>query len=215
MERDLKDLRKSYEKFELTESNISDNPYHLFDEWFEEAKGSDSVDEANAMSLTTISEDGFPKNRIVLLKEIIDGSFVFYSNYESEKGNAIAKNSKVCLHFFWPGLERQVTIKGIATKVDRSISEAYYHSRPRGSQIGAWASKQSSVVEGRASLDDALKYYEEKFEGHQIPLPDHWGGYAVQPYSIEFWQGRPNRMHDRILFENKSKSSWTSKRLAP
>lgn len=214
MQRELHHLRKTYEKDALIESQITENPYDLFNQWFENAKEHTSVDEVNAMGLSTIGLDGYPKTRIVLLKEIEAGDFVFYTNYKSEKGASMAVNDKVSLHFFWPALERQITIKGTVEKVSREQSETYYRTRPRGSQIGAWASNQSSTVEDRAALDKSLEHFTEKFEGVEVPLPEFWGGYAVTPVSFEFWQGRPNRMHDRILYELDS-NEWSHKRLAP
>jgi len=214
MQRELHHLRKTYEKDALIESQITENPYHLFNQWFENAKEHTSVDEVNAMGLSTIGLDGYPKTRIVLLKEIDAGNFVFYTNYNSEKGASMAANDKVSLHFFWPALERQITIKGTVEKVSREQSEIYYRTRPRGSQIGAWASSQSSIVKDRAALDKSLEHFTEKFEGVEVPLPDFWGGYAVTPVSFEFWQGRPNRLHDRIIYETAS-DSWSHKRLAP
>ncbi len=214
MQRELHHLRKTYEKDALIESQIGDDPYELFHQWFENAQEHTSVDEVNAMGLSTIGLDGFPKTRIVLLKEIVDGKFVFYTNYASEKGKSMEANEKVSLHFFWPALERQITIKGTVQKVSREQSETYYRTRPRGSQIGAWASHQSTEVSGREALDENLKHFTEKFDGMEVPLPDFWGGYEVMPVSFEFWQGRPNRLHDRILYKSDG-SSWNHKRLAP
>lgn len=214
MQRDLHDLRKSYDKAALEEHMIPREPLTLFNEWFTDAKENENIDEANAMSMSTIGLDGFPKSRIVLLKEMLEEGFVFYTNYQSEKGVAIAANEQVCLHFFWPALERQVIIKAIASKVSRAHTATYFKSRPRGSQLGAWASEQSSTISSRAVLDDALAAYEKRFEGKEIPLPDFWGGYICKPVSMEFWQGRPNRLHDRILYKLDG-NQWNLKRLAP
>ncbi len=214
MQRDLQNLRKNYDRGALVDINIPSMPFMLFDLWFNEAKQHVSVDEVNAMSLCTIGEDGFPKNRIVLLKEIENSCFVFYSNYNSEKGKAINKNSKISLHFFWPALERQIIIKGEVKKASREKSENYFHSRPRGSQLGAWASDQSLEVPSREYLEERLQFFKDKFKDQDIPLPEHWGGYFVNPVSFEFWQGRPNRLHDRYLYELIN-SKWTIKRLAP
>lgn len=214
MQRELHHLRKNYDKDALIESQISLDPYELFDKWFEDAKQHMDVDEVNAMGLTTLGKDGYPVCRTVLLKEIVDKSFVFYTNYLSEKGKSIAAHPKGSIYFFWPALERQILIKGDIEKVSREQSENYYRKRPRGSQIGAWASKQSSVVAGREVLDNAIVSFENKFKDQEVPLPDHWGGYAVRPVSIEFWQGRPNRMHDRIMYELDN-GVWSYKRLAP
>ncbi|WP_438961918.1 pyridoxamine 5'-phosphate oxidase [Nonlabens sp.] len=214
MQRDLHYLRKNYEKGALDKEQLPSNPYELFDIWFTEAREHVSVDEVNAMGISAIGTDGFPKTLIVLLKEIDHGSFIFYSNYNSEKGKAMEMNNKVSLHFFWPALERQVIIKGLVSKVSREKSLAYFKQRPRGSQLGAWASDQSSSVPSRAYLEQRLKSFEEKFKDQEIPLPDHWGGYSVSPVSVEFWQGRPNRLHDRYTYEIKD-SAWKITRLAP
>lgn len=214
MQRDLQNLRKSYEKDALLENNLPESPYILFDSWFQEATSSLEIDEANAMSLCTLGVDGFPKSRIVLLKEILEGKFLFYSNYTSEKGAAMEAYNKVSLHFFWPALERQIIIKGHVNKVSKEKSLDYFHSRPRGSQIGAWTSDQSSTILSREQLEEQLLYFEEKFKDQPIPLPDFWGGYDCDPVSFEFWQGRPNRLHDRILFELEN-DRWAFKRLQP
>lgn len=214
MQRDLQNLRKSYEKDALLEKNLPINPFQLFDSWFQEAKESLEIDEANAMSVCTLGTDGFPKSRIVLLKEILEGKFLFYSNYTSEKGGAIEAYNKISLHFFWPALERQIIIKCHVEKVNREKSLSYFHSRPRGSQIGAWASNQSTAVVSREKLENQLTYFEQKFEDMEIPLPEFWGGYACKPVSFEFWQGRPNRLHDRICYEVTG-GEWNFKRLQP
>lgn len=214
MQRDLQDLRKSYEKDALLEKNIPQNPYHLFDSWFQEAKKSIEIDEANAMSLCTLGTDGFPKSRIVLLKEIHDGNLLFYSNYSSAKGISIELHNQVSLHFFWPSLERQIIIKATVSKISREKTLSYFKSRPRGSQIGAWASNQSTEIVSREELEKQLNHYQDKFKGVEIPLPDFWGGYACKPVSFEFWQGRPNRLHDRILFVEEL-TGWAYKRLQP
>lgn len=218
MQRDLQNLRKNYSKGALVEDNVPDNPYTLFDEWFSEAKSHMSVDEVNAMSLTTLGIDGFPKSRIVLLKEVEKGCFIFYSNYTSEKAKSMKLHPKVSIHFFWPALERQIIIKGIVSKVSRDKSLSYFQTRPRGSQLGAWASDQSAVVNSRAALEEQLENYDSKFKNRDIPLPDHWGGYSISPISFEFWQGRPNRLHDRFLYtldNSINENNWSNNRLAP
>ena len=212
---DLSDYRKSYEKKELLEENCPNDPIRFFQEWFINADASETVLEANAMTVSAIGEDGFPKSRVVLLKQYTDEGFVFYTNYESEKGKAILQNSKVCLSFFWPGLEQQIIIKGVAEKTTEEVSDAYFNSRPDGSKLGAWASNQSSVVASRATLDEGLKKVTLDFKEQSIPRPKHWGGFIVKPSSIEFWQGRPNRMHDRILYTLNKDFSWELERLAP
>ncbi|WP_299107010.1 pyridoxamine 5'-phosphate oxidase [uncultured Tenacibaculum sp.] len=215
MSHDLSDYRKSYEKEELLESNCPENPIELFRNWFLTADESEMVDEANAMNISTIGLDGFPKNRIVLLKKYTWEGFIFYTNYNSEKGKAILQNDHVCLSFFWPGLERQIIIKGVAEKVANNLSDGYFESRPDGSKLGAWASNQSTVVASRNELDTNLSKFEEHFKGQEIPRPEHWGGFIVKPVSIEFWQGRPNRMHDRIRYSLEKDFSWKLERLAP
>ncbi|MEO9954745.1 pyridoxamine 5'-phosphate oxidase [Nonlabens sp.] len=214
MQRDLQDLRKSYDKDALLETILPASPYELFDSWFQDAKDNIQVDEANAMSLCTLGVDGFPKSRVVLLKEIVDKKFLFYSNYSSEKGMAMDAYNKVSLHFFWPSLERQIIIKANVTKVSREKSLSYFRSRPRGSQIGAWASNQSNSILSREELEKQLLHFEQKFDGIEIPLPDFWGGYSCDALTFEFWQGRPNRLHDRILYE-KVEDNWSFKRLQP
>lgn len=215
MNKDLSNYRKSYEKLELLEENCPENPIELFQKWFLNADESEMVDEANAMNISSIGLDGFPKNRIVLLKKYTWEGFIFYTNYLSEKGKAMAINSNVCLSFFWPGLEQQVIIKGNAEKIAANLSDGYFESRPKGSKLGAWASNQSCVVNSRQELDDNLNHFEEKFKNEEVPRPEHWGGYIIKPISIEFWQGRPNRMHDRIRYTLSKDFSWKLERLAP
>ncbi len=212
---DLSNYRKSYEKQELLEKNCPEDPIEMFRDWFITADQSETVDEANAMTVSTIGSDGFPKSRVVLLKKYTYEGFIFYTNYNSEKGKAIAKNNKVCLSFFWAGLERQIIIKGEVEKIAENLSDGYFESRPDGSKLGAWASNQSEVVASRQELDERLKKLEKEFENKDIPRPKHWGGYLVRPISIEFWQGRPNRMHDRIRYTLNDDFSWTVNRLAP
>lgn len=214
MSRNLQDYRQSYEKSELLESTISDNPFELFEQWFNETEAEGGSGEVNAMTMATIGLDGFPKSRVVLLKSYNADGFIFYTNFNSEKGKAIDANPHVCLSFFWPSTERQVIIKGLVQKVDTETATEYYHSRPRGSQLGAWASPQSDEISSREVLENNLAEVEQKYEGQEVPKPEHWGGYIVQPVSMEFWQGRENRLHDRIAYE-KEDAKWTSKRLAP
>ncbi|WP_435415649.1 pyridoxamine 5'-phosphate oxidase [Polaribacter aestuariivivens] len=215
MPKDLSNYRKSYEKQELLESNCPENPMELFQTWFRNADESDAVEETNAMTVATIGKDGFPKSRVVLLKKFTWEGFIFYTNYTSEKGKAIADNNNICLSFFWPVLEQQIIIKGKAEKQAENLSDGYFESRPDGSKLGAWASNQSNVVASRDELDATLKNFEKKFENNEIPRPKHWGGYLVKPISIEFWQGRPNRMHDRIRYSLQKDFSWKLERLAP
>jgi pyridoxamine 5'-phosphate oxidase len=215
MEKDLSNYRKSYQKSELLESMIPEDPMELFQQWFHEIEESNSNEESNAMTIATNGNDGFPKSRVVLMKKFTWEGFIFYTNYNSEKGKAIAEDPNICLSFFWHTLERQIIIKGIAEKISENISDGYFESRPDGSKLGAWASDQSEVVDSREILDKRLKTFEEKYNKKEIPRPEHWGGYLVKPVSIEFWQGRPNRMHDRIRYTLEEKIDWKIERLAP
>lgn len=215
MQKDLSDYRKSYEKSELTETSIRENPMEQFQKWFHEVEASEGVDEPNAMTVSTIGLDGFPKSRVVLMKKFTFEGFIFYTNYRSEKGKAIAANPSVCLSFFWPNMERQVIIKGKAEKIAENLSDGYFESRPKGSQLGAVVSDQSQVVPSREHLEGKLKELEQEYEGKEVPRPDYWGGFLVRPVSIEFWQGRPNRLHDRIRYTLDEDFDWKIERLAP
>ncbi|MEL4307704.1 pyridoxamine 5'-phosphate oxidase [Joostella sp. CR20] len=214
-EKDLSDYRKVYQKSELLEAQLTDNPMQLFQTWFYEVEQHGGVDEANAMTVSTIGLDGFPKNRVVLLKKYTEEGFIFYTNYHSEKGRAIEANPKVCVSFFWPNIERQVIIKGEAEKIAENLSDGYFESRPRGSQLGAIVSNQSEVAASREEIEEKLKALEEAFEGKTIERPDNWGGYIIRPVSIEFWQGRPNRLHDRIRYTLQADFNWKMERLNP
>ncbi len=215
MEHDLSDFRKSYDKQELLESNCPNNPIELFRDWFVRATNSEIIEEANAMTVSAIGMDGFPKSRVVLLKKYTHEGFIFYTNYNSEKGKAIQHNNKVCISFFWPGLEQQIIIKGTAEKIPDILSDGYFESRPTGSKLGAWASNQSDVVASRQTLEERLQELEIQFKDQEIPRPPHWGGFIVKPNSMEFWQGRPNRLHDRIRYHLEDDFSWRLDRLAP
>lgn len=214
MQKDLGNYRKSYEKSALMEDAISDNPMELFQKWFYEVEAAEGVDEPNAMTISTIGIDGFPKNRVVLLKKYTHEGFIFYTNYESEKGKAIALNTNVCISFFWSNLERQIIIKGKAEKIAANLSDGYFESRPDGSKLGAIVSDQSSVIPSREILEEKLSLLEKEYEGKNIERPKWWGGYIVKPVSIEFWQGRPNRLHDRIRYSLEG-IDWKIERLAP
>lgn len=212
---DLSHYRKSYEKSQLVESQLPDAPMTLFNIWFHEVRESGGVDEVNAMSVATVGIDGFPKTRIVLLKQFTEDGFVFYTNYNSEKGRAILENPRVCLSFFWPSLERQVIIKGIAERTAAEVSDAYFASRPFGSKLGAIVSNQSEIIASRSEIEQELAKLETEFAEKDVPRPVHWGGFLVKPVEIEFWQGRPNRLHDRIRYKTESDSGWSRVRLAP
>lgn len=212
---DLSNYRKSYEKSELLESMIDENPMMQFQKWFYETEEVGGVEEVNAMTVSTIGLDGFPKSRIVLLKKYDEYGFTFVTNYDSEKGKALLQNPQVCLSFFWPTVERQVIIKGIAEKQTEAYSEGYFHSRPKGSQIGTVVSPQSTVIPNREFLDEKLKSLEAEYQNTEVPKPENWGGILVKPISIEFWQGRANRLHDRIRYTFLESGDWKIERLAP
>lgn len=209
----IKSSRMHYSKDELIESVISKNPFEEFGTWFQMAIDEQNL-EPHAMSLATVGADGFPSTRIVLLRDYDENGFTFFTNYLSHKGNEIAQNPKVTLNFFWPQLQKQIRITGFASKVDEAVSDEYFQSRPRESQIGAWASYQSKVIENREVLEENVKKLEEDFKGKEVPRPQHWGGYLVQPILFEFWQGRPSRLHDRILYRLENKA-WKIERLSP
>jgi pyridoxamine 5'-phosphate oxidase len=215
MEKDLGNYRKSYDKGSLLEQSINKDPFDLFQLWFNEVDMHFEETETNAMTLSTIGSDGFPKSRVVLLKKFNSAGFVFYTNYESEKAKALATTPQCCLSFHWESAERQVIIKGVTEKIDPSESDAYFLSRPKGSQLGAWASKQSTVIENRAILDTQLQSLENEYKNKPLKRPEFWGGYIVKPVEIEFWQGRANRLHDRIRFKLSINNCWDMDRLSP
>lgn len=212
---DLSDRRKIYKQGSLTESDITDNPMELFREWYLLAEQSDQVSEVNAMALSTVEDNLIPRTRRVLLKQYTWEGFIFYTNYHSRKGRAISKNPNVCLNFYWESLEKQVTINGIAEKLASNLSDGYFHSRPLGSQLGAIVSPQSEVIPNRDYLENKLRELELSTKTKdEIKRPKHWGGYLVKPYQIEFWQGRPNRLHDRIVYTLQD-MDWIIQRYAP
>lgn len=211
----LHDNRKVYEKFQLIESEVKDNPIEQFRDWFLEAQNTAGISEANAMAISTLEEDGCPRTRMVLLKSYTWEGFIFYTNYDSRKGKAIERTHQACLHFFWPPLERQVIIKAQLERLPENLSDGYFSERPKGSQLGALASPQSSVIPNREFLEEQLKTLEQEYENKEVPRPENWGGYLARPYEIEFWQGRPNRLHDRILYQLNEAYDWEISRLAP
>ena len=213
--KDLSNYRKSYDKSELLETNIPEDPINLFNKWFYETEEFGGVEEVNAMTVATIGLDGFPKSRVVLLKKFNEEGFIFYTNYNSEKGKAIINNPNICLSFFWHSMERQVIIKGVAEKTTEIVSDNYFASRPDGSKLGAIVSPQSEIIPSREYLENKLKDLEQEFEGKEIPRPKNWGGFLVKPIEVEFWQGRPNRLHDRIRYKLQDDFNWKIDRLSP
>lgn len=211
----IADIRQDYTLEALDEHTTGDDPVVFFMKWFQEARNAE-ISEINAMTLATVDEQQRPHARIVLLKGVEEGCFTFFTNYSSAKGHDIAGNDHVALLFFWKELERQVRIEGTISKIDAAYSDTYFHSRPVGSQVGAWASPQSQVITDRSVLDENYSRYEKEFAGGEVPRPPHWGGYKVVPTRIEFWQGRSSRMHDRILFTRQTAGdTWSKSRLAP
>ncbi|RNI30762.1 pyridoxamine 5'-phosphate oxidase [Rufibacter latericius] len=211
----LADIRINYSLKELSLEAVSRDPLQQFQTWMQEALTA-KADEPTAMTLSTANALGRPTARVVLLKALEKEGFIFYTNYESRKGQQLLENPFAALTFFWPALERQVRVEGRVERVSADISDAYFHSRPRGSQIGAWSSPQSQPISDRTILENLEKEYSNKFkEMEVVPRPEHWGGYLVKPDRIEFWQGRQNRLHDRLLYELESNTTWHIQRLAP
>jgi len=210
---DIATIRKDYQLRSLDESDVSADPLIQFRQWWTEAIDS-NIEEVNAMTLATANENGKPSARIVLLKGFDEKGFIFFSNYDSNKASDLKKNPQACLVFYWKELERQVRICGVTSKISEADSTIYFQSRPHGSKISAWASAQSRMVKNRAALESNARKAESKFKGLDIICPPFWGGYIVQPASIEFWQGRANRLHDRILY-TRNKNEWEITRLAP
>ncbi len=213
MNKEIADLRRDYRLQTLNEEDVADNAIEQFTRWWNEAIASD-IDEVNAMTLATLALDGMPSARIVLLKDYDERGFVFFTNYNSAKGKAIAAHPKAALVFFWKELERQIRVQGNVEKVSEQESDDYFSSRPVGSRIGAWSSPQSEVIESRHLLEDNVEKYTSEMKSG-IPRPQHWGGYRVKPVSIEFWQGRSSRLHDRIEYRLQPDDSWKKVRLAP
>ena len=214
MAKKIADIRKNYSQKKLSENKADADPVKQFAKWWKQATAS-KIDEANAMTLATASADGIPSARIVLLKDFNDKGFTFFTNYDSFKGRQLAENPKACLVFLWKELERQVRITGIVEKISNEASDEYFYSRPKGSQVGAAASPQSSVVVSREWLDEKYSEAGKKAKQESIKRPPHWGGYIVKPVIVEFWQGRPNRLHDRLQYSLQDDGKWKMERLAP
>lgn len=212
----IEEMRKTYAKAGLDEKDMATDPMVQFQTWFDQAQQPDLPDwmEVNAMTLSTSDGSGGVTSRVVLLKGIDSGQLFFYTNYDSTKGRQLAACPRVSLCFFWPHLERQVRIEGTVGKADRDRSQKYFASRPRGSQLGAHVSKQSSIVKDRAELESNMKHLEQRYADSDVPCPENWGGYAVTPTQLEFWQGRPSRLHDRLCYQQKN-NAWEIVRLSP
>jgi pyridoxamine 5'-phosphate oxidase len=210
----LADLRKDYHLAGLREQDLARDPFRQFDLWFQEAEAA-RLPEPNAMVLATAARDGCPAARTVLLKGLDGRGFVFYTNYESRKGRELDGNPRATLLFPWYTLERQVIAEGSIAKIPREEAEAYFHSRPRPHQLATWASAQSTLIASRAVLDQAMKAVEMKYAGREVPPPPFWGGYRLTPESVEFWQGRRNRLHDRLRYRREPSGGWTVERLSP
>ncbi|HEY8402141.1 MAG TPA: pyridoxamine 5'-phosphate oxidase, partial [Cytophagaceae bacterium] len=209
----LSDIRNEYKLEELVREKVSDSPFKQLEYWINEAVNA-KLYEPTAMTISTVDATGKPSSRVVLLKGLEEDGLTFFSNYKSKKGLELETNPYIAINFFWPELERQVRIQGKTEKVNSEVSDAYFNSRPEGSKLGAWASPQSQTISSREELVNRMEKYQKEFEGKEIPRPDYWGGYKVIPEYFEFWQGRPNRLHDRIAYSKKN-GNWVIERLAP
>ena len=214
MNANVADLRKDYQLQGLSETDADLNPFKQFQIWFDQALAA-QLPEPNAMTVATVTKSGNPRARVVLLKNFDERGFVFYTNYHSHKGQELADNPQAAIAFWWAELERQVRIEGRVLKVSDRESDEYFHSRPFNSRLGAWASEQSQVIESREVLEQRLQDLKTKYENQDIPRPPHWGGFRVIPTAIEFWQGRPSRLHDRLLYSLLDDGSWQIERLSP
>ncbi len=210
----LESIRKDYSSQTLLEEAVNPNPFLQFEAWMEDVVKSELYN-LNPMTLSTISKNGFPSSRIVLLKSFDENGFVFYTNYQSKKGIELTEHPKASLNFFWHELERQVRIEGEVEKTSDKDSDEYFAIRPRESQIGAWASAQSAKLDSRNALDSRVEELQKQFEGRIIPRPPHWGGFILKPVYFEFWQGRPNRLHDRLTYTKQNSETWLIERLSP
>lgn len=209
----IRKLRSDYSQMELNENELEKNPILQFEKWLKEALEA-KILEPHALTISTVNAEGKPSSRIVLLRDVTSNGFTFYTNYESKKGRDIEQSPYATMNFFWPQIERQVRVDGVLVKVPSAVSEDYFQSRPRESKIGAWASNQSRVLSSRKELEDKFIALSAQYPGDDVPRPPHWGGYLLQPTSVEFWQGRPNRLHDRIEYV-LSGTSWLTQRLSP
>ena len=205
--------RRDFSNQPFSDEMALDNPIKQYEKWFDEALKSNILD-PYAACLSTVDNLGRPSSRILYIRDIIPNGFVFYTNYNSNKGSHLNDNKHACLNVFWAELERQIRIQGIINKVEEGISDKYFNSRPRASQIGAWASNQSKKIKDRLELESKIKYYEQKFENKNVSRPSHWGGYCLSPTLLEFWQGRSSRLHDRIVY-TKNNNKWSKSRLSP
>lgn len=210
----VSDIRREYARAGLSEEDLAADPFEQFGLWLAQAMEADPQ-EFTSMTLATADPDGRPSARIVLLKGWDERGFVFYTSYESRKARELTENPRAALVFYWYALDRQVRIEGMVERAGREESEAYFRSRPLGSRLGAWASRQSQPISGRGALETALREIEERFADGEVPLPDFWGGFRVRPEVIEFWQGRPNRLHDRLCYQRLPKGGWRVERLSP